>query len=184
MLESAGHMEFFRSTPQDKDRFNAFVAGYPTGDLMQSYEWAQLKSRSGWAHIPVHAERGGIVVAVASLLKRKIPRTGRCILYAPRGPVLDCTDKELVSGFAGFLRQIAVEERAVLVKIDPPIPVEDTVSEADLQASGFKRVGEGGFGGTQPKCVMQLDLDKTEDELLESFKQNGDTTSGWRNARE
>ncbi len=137
---------------------------------MQSYEWAELKAKSGWTHIPIHAEREGSLVAAASLLKRNIPHTSRSIIYVPRGPVLDCTDSELVAAFSGFLRQIAVQERAILVKIDPPIPVEDANSEQNLRKSGFIQVGDGGFGGTQPKCVMQLDLCTGEEELLASFK--------------
>ena len=92
-------------------------------------------------------------------------------MYAPRGPVLDTRDGELVSRFCAYLRQTALAHRAILLKIDPPVPIEDTDSEANLLHAGFTPVNADGFGGTQPKCVMQLDLDKPADELMASFKE-------------
>ena len=163
-------MEFREAQEQDRERFNDFVARFETGDLLQSFEWGDLKSRSGWKAVRVFAEDGGEIVAAASLLKRSIPKIGRCIMYAPRGPVLDTQNSELVSAFCSFLRETALKHRAILVKIDPPVPLEDTASEANLRAAGFRPVAAGGFGGTQPRCVMQLDLDKTLDDLLASFK--------------
>ncbi|MGB9619828.1 MAG: lipid II:glycine glycyltransferase FemX, partial [Armatimonadota bacterium] len=148
-------MEFKEATEQYRARFNDFVASFETGDLLQSFEWGDLKSRGGWTPVRVVAEDAGEIAAAASLLKRPIPRIGRCIMYAPRGPVLDTRDAELVSAFCGHLRRTALNHGAILLKIDPPIPIEDATSEANLRAAGFRPVRSGGFGGTQPKCVMQ-----------------------------
>lgn len=163
-------MEFRETAEQDRARFNDFVAGFSTGDLLQSFEWGDLKARGGWKPARVIGEKHGEIVAAASLLKRAIPKVGRCIMYAPRGPVLDTTDAQLVQEFTAHLCETAAKHHAILLKIDPPVPIEDTASEASLRAVGFRPVTTDGFGGTQPKCVMQLDLDKTPDELLASFK--------------
>ena len=163
-------MNFREATLQDKKRFNDFVARYETGDLLQSYEWGDLKSHSGWKPIRVIAEKHGEIVAAASLLKRSIPKVGRCIMYASRGPVLDMQNIELLKEFTAFLRETALKHKAILLKIDPPVPIEDTLSEHNIQAVGFVPLQAQGFGGTQPKCVMQLDLDKSLDDLLASFK--------------
>ncbi len=164
-------MEFRTATEEDRARFDEFVARFDTGDLLQSFEWGDLKSRSGWKPVRVYAEDGGQIVAAASLLKRAIPRTGRCIVYAPRGPVLDTRNAELTKWFCARLRETAIRGGAILLKIDPPIPVEDTESEANLRSAGFTRLDLGGFGGTQPKAVMQLDLAGRDiDEVLASFK--------------
>ncbi|MCE5198237.1 peptidoglycan bridge formation glycyltransferase FemA/FemB family protein [bacterium] len=172
MLESRVDMEFKVATEQDRKRFDNFVARFYTGDLLQSFEWGDLKSRSGWRPVRVFAERDGEIVAAASLLKRSIPKIGRCIMYAPRGPVLDTQDGELVMTFSNYLRDVARQHKAILLKIDPPVPIEDTTSKANLRAAGFVPIAAQGFGGTQPKCVMQLDLEgKTEDELMASFKE-------------
>jgi len=163
-------MEFRTTTDSDRQRFNEFVARFDTGDLLQSFEWGDLKSHSGWKPVRVIAERHGEIVAAASLLARAIPKVGRCIMYAPRGPVLDTRDTDLVNAFAAYLKQTARERGAILLKIDPPVPAEDTESEANLRRAGFTPIAAEGFGGTQPRAVMQLDLDKSLDELLASFK--------------
>lgn len=164
-------MDFREATEQDRQRFDDFIARFETGDLLQSYEWGELKSKSGWRPVRVIAERDGEIVAAASLLKRAIPKTRRCIMYAPRGPVLDTRDSELVRDFSALLRQTAIKHGAILLKIDPPVPIEDTVSEANIRAAGFQLISSDGFGGTQPKCVMQLDLDKPLNEVMASFKE-------------
>ena len=164
-------MNFRIVTEEDRKRFDDFVARFDWGDLMQSFEWGDLKSRSGWKPIRVFAEENGEIVAAASILKRSIPKVGRCIMYIPRGPVLDTTNLELVKVFTAKLRQIALQHRAILLKIDPPVPIEDSVSEVNLRSVGFMPISAQGFGGTQPKCVMQLDLDKSIDEIMASFKE-------------
>jgi lipid II:glycine glycyltransferase (peptidoglycan interpeptide bridge formation enzyme) len=164
-------MQIKEGAESDRYRFNAFVAEFESGDLLQSYEWGDLKARSGWKPIRILAESEGRIVAAASVLKRNIPRTGRSILYAPRGPVFDTTDTSLVCEFTLGLTSIAKQHRGILIKIDPPVPVEDTVSRNNLLAAGFQPIAISGFGGTQPKCVMQLDLDKSEDALMRSFKE-------------
>lgn len=163
-------MNFREVSIQDKKRFNDFVAKFDTGDLLQSFEWGDLKSCSGWVPVRVVAENNDEIVAAASLLKRAIPKTGRCIMYASRGPVLNTQDKELLNSFANFLKNTAQKHKAILLKIDPPVPVEDTVSERNIESVGFIPLHSEGFGGTQPKCVMQLDLNKSLDDLLASFK--------------
>lgn len=164
-------MDLREATQQDRQRFDDFIARFETGDLLQSFEWGDLKARSGWQPVRLIAERDGKIVAAASLLKRAIPKVGRCIMYASRGPVLDTTDFALLSAFTEYLKQTAIKHKAILLKIDPPIPVEDTASETHLRNVGFSPIQLKGFGGTQPKCVMQLDLaGRTEEELLASFK--------------
>ncbi len=170
-INMTNNLDFQIISEQDKDKFNAFIAAFPTGDLMQSYEWGELKAKSGWKPIRVMARRGDQVVAAASLLRRDIPRTGRCIIYAPRGPVWDSSDSELTQQFMAHLRELSVKQHAILLKIDPPVLIEQQTDEQNMRAAGFIHHNASGFGGTQPKCVMQLDLDKPEDELLASFKE-------------
>lgn len=157
-----------------REAWNAFVAASPTGDLLQSWEWGELKARGAWQPLRVALQEGERIVAAAGLLKRRLPLPSTCILYAPRGPVLDFTRPEQIHEMASALRQVARRERAILVKIDPP--VEDTRVVPVLQAAGFRAAGrtgaEGsGFGGEQPRCVMQLDLTPSLEDLLRACKE-------------
>lgn len=158
--------------PTEKAKFNDFIAAFPTGDLMQSYEWGEVKSKFGWKAVRVVGENDkGEIVAAASILLHPIPRTGKCIAYVSRGPVLDTTNAELVRDFSEGLSAIARSKGAILLKIDPPVPIEDEISPRNIESAGFQPIADTtGFGGTQPKCVMQLDLDRPIDEVFASFK--------------
>jgi len=146
------------------------VAGHPRGDLLQSFEWGDLKGRHGWTPIRAAVEEEGRIVAAASLLKRSLPI--KSFFYAPRGPVYDDGHREGLLCLLQGIRELALREGAILLKIDPPISVEEAGTLSFLKDQGFvPACEEGGFGGTQPRCVMQLDLAPSPEELLASCKQ-------------
>ncbi|MBQ7258063.1 MAG: peptidoglycan bridge formation glycyltransferase FemA/FemB family protein [Abditibacteriota bacterium] len=165
-------MIFREITSEEIDKFNDFTAHYDWGDLLQSYEWGELKAKSGWKPIRIIGEDQGKIVATASILKKSIPKVNKCIFYIPRGFTCDTHNAELVKGLVDYIKSIAKKHNAILIKIDPPIPIEDTESLKNLRNNGFIPIKGDGFGGIQPKCVMQLDLEgRSEEELLASFHQ-------------
>jgi lipid II:glycine glycyltransferase (peptidoglycan interpeptide bridge formation enzyme) len=155
--------------PGDASRWRRFVASSPQGDVLQAMEWGEVKSRTGWQPITLALTEGAEIVAGAMLLKRPAP-LGRCLLYCPRGPVVRLEDVEPWSRLAQALRDLAREQRAMLVKIDPPVAGE--AARAALRRVGLRPapVEEMGFGGTQPRAVMRTSLVFGEEELLARFK--------------
>ena len=154
-------------------RWREFVAAHPAGDVLQCMEWGDLKSRTGWTPTTLAVTEGDRIVAGAMALKRMAPM-GRSILYCPRGPVVDLADSEALGCLIEGLRKLARDEKAILIKIDPPV-VGDEAAET-LRAIGFcpAPIEEKGFGGTQPRAVMKT-LPLGDDEgLLARFK------SKWR----
>lgn len=158
------------ATDGDRGVFNGFVAGSPTGDLLQSFEWGDLKKRSGgWTPVRFLALEGERVVGAVSILKRKLPKVNRCIFYAPRGPVCDFGDEAVLSALIAAVRERAGSEGAILFKVDPPVVSRDAGSA--LEALGFRRAGGAdGFGGVQPRCVMVLDIRPSLDDVMANFK--------------
>jgi len=156
----------------ERELWNGFVAKSPTGDLLQSFEWGELKRRSGgWRPIRLAVEDGGGIVGAASILKRRLPRSNKCIFYAPRGPVCDFADRQVLRLLTDAVRARARQEAAILFKIDPPITTEDSRVVSLLEEVGFVGISDPhGFGGVQPRCVMQLDLEPSIDELLANCK--------------
>ncbi|MHB1190688.1 MAG: lipid II:glycine glycyltransferase FemX, partial [Armatimonadota bacterium] len=151
---------------EDRDSWNRFTAGAPTGDLLQSFEWGELKARSGWKPYRLAAKDGDRIVGAISILARPLP-LGKCIFYASRGPVCDPGDAETLTALASGTRELARRKGAILLKVDPPW-VSGTET---LLAAGFSAVSQSeGFGGVQPRCVMQLDLTPSLDEILEGCK--------------
>lgn len=156
----------------EKGIFNDYVAKSPVGDLLQSFEWGELKKRSGgWQPIRLAAFDGEQVVGTVSILKRKLPKVNKCIFYAPRGPVCDFSNVEVVRALADAVRELGARHGAILFKVDPPVTSDNTEAVRVLTESGFVEVSDvHGFGGVQPRCVMQLDLTPTLEEVLAGCK--------------
>ena len=154
------------ATDADRDRYNGFVASSPLADILQAWEWGEVKRRSGWTPRRFLVEDGDRVIAAAQVLSRRPVRPAPPLLYAPRGPVFDASDTAGVEALVGAIR--AQAGGAFMLKCDPP--VEESSAEAKaLEHAGFTTATEAGFGGVQPKAVMVLDLEPAPEELLAGF---------------
>lgn len=164
-------MQIHLMRPEEAGDYHAFVRDHPYGDVLQTAAWARLKAASGWKpHFLVGRSPDGAVRAACLALERKLPRLPFALLYCPRGPVLDWDDPGAFRAMAEELKSLASRQRAILVKIDPPVPAAHPEAARAIDACGFVPVRDGGFGGVQPRCVMKLDLSPGLDAVFESFK--------------
>ena len=159
------------STAADHAAWNAFVAVRPEGDVLQAWEWADVKSPD-WTPLRLAVFRESRIVGGAALLRRSFPVVGS-YLYGSRGPLLeDWSDGPVFDILLDAIKACA--GNAAFLRLDPALPVERADVQALLTRHGFLPAGTGdaqGFGGMQPRCVMQLDLaGRTEAEILASFK--------------
>jgi lipid II:glycine glycyltransferase (peptidoglycan interpeptide bridge formation enzyme) len=143
---------------------------------MQSWEWGLVKSDGGdWRAIRLIAiDQTNKIVGGIAILARSFPLIG-ALYYAPRGPILaDWSQKTVLEALLDSVRQRGKNDGAMALKIDPAIPSDRHDLLATLKGLGFQRPADQdaqGFGGTQPKAVMILDIaGKSEDELLMIFK--------------
>jgi lipid II:glycine glycyltransferase (peptidoglycan interpeptide bridge formation enzyme) len=132
-------------------------------------EWGELKARTGWVPYTLAVLDGDRIVAGAMALKRPAP-LGRSLIYCPRGPVVDLGDTAAWECLFDGLRRLARDERAILLKIDPP--ASGQAAGRALQEAGFRPapVKEEGFGGTQPRAVMKTVPLADDEALLARFK--------------
>jgi len=152
-----------------REEWNQLVASCRHGDVLQCREWGELKARTGWEPLPLAVAREGRLAACCLLPKRPLP-LGRCLLYAPRGPVVDFADEQLWEELANEIRKAARRHRAILVKVDPAVPADEITASSALEAAGFQPVTSAeAVGGVQPKYVMKVDLARSEEELLAAF---------------
>ncbi|MCL1791874.1 MAG: aminoacyltransferase [Peptococcaceae bacterium] len=168
---------------KDKMRFNAFISGHPKGHVMQLWQWGDIKGRTGWKPWRLlvtkesgegaqHRSEDPSSVAAMTVLERQLPLVGGPIFYAPRGPVADIHDQELLDVVWAAVRGKAKERGAILLKIDPDVSVEDVGFAKLLEKSGFKLLETGkNFEGIQPRFVFRLDIGQKEDVLLEAMHQ-------------
>lgn len=157
-------------TTQDKKLFNDFVARHPKGHVLQTWEWGEVKAKTGWEPLRLLLYRDEEPVAALSILKRKIPVIGKSIFYAPRGPVARIDDYQGMDELWRAVKRLAKDHGAIMLKIDPDVPVQEEQFAAYLAKAGFRpaKTSEG-FEGTQPKYVFRLDITPSEEELMANF---------------
>jgi peptidoglycan pentaglycine glycine transferase (the first glycine) len=153
-----------------KEEWNAFVAAAPAGDVLQCWEWGELKADTGWKALPVAVETDGRLAGAALVLMRRLPHTRRSLFYCPRGPVVDLSVPGALEAVVAQVRQVARQHGAIALKMDPAWIPSNELSRR-LQTLGMRppRDGGEGFGATQPRAVMKVDIRPSEEKLLEGF---------------
>jgi lipid II:glycine glycyltransferase (peptidoglycan interpeptide bridge formation enzyme) len=153
--------------PADKETWNDHVARSPHASILQSYEWGEFKTCFGWRPVRVALEEEGKLIAGISILKRNIPLIKHSLYYAPRGPIADLADSELMHKLLEAVEKEADHDRAVTLKIDPEIPEEEIRTTANLKTLGFEKAAK----QVQPRATFILDLDRDLDVILKSFEE-------------
>ncbi len=147
--------------PPEAD-WDAFVAAHPSGHVLQTGRWAELKCTFGW-----QAERvilrtipspNAPILGGASILFRRLP-WGQTLAYVPRGPVVDWAAAEQVRAVLTMVREAARKRRAALIKIEPELPATPEWA-AVLQRLGFQP----GPQRIQPLCTIHIEL--ADDETM------------------
>lgn len=156
------------------------VSRLPHPHMLQSWMWGSFKSRWGWTMHPMLltiAESSWEPLAAAMILKRQIPRTPFCILYVPKGPLLNYNDGALRRVVLAELEKIARRERAIFIKIDPdvvkswgldperPSPIGSKFTQ-ELTDRGWRFSPE----QIQFRNTVEVDLRRDEDDLLADMK--------------
>ena len=156
---------------QRREEWNEFVAASPYGDVLQCWEWGELKARTGWQPLPVAVEREGELVAACLVLRRAVPLIGGCLLYAPRGPIVDFSNESAFQELLTEIHRLACKHKALALRIEPAVPVDHQQVIQTLQAAGFRaHDADGGFGGVQPRYVMKVDISAEPEDLIARFK--------------
>ncbi len=110
----------------DKETYDGFVRNHPYCNLLQSYDWAKVKTAWRSLHTGVVNEEGKLCAAGLVLI-RSLP-LHQTMFYLPRGPIMDYTDEELVCFYFDHLKTVAKAQKAVMIKFDPAIVVNSFVS--------------------------------------------------------
>ncbi len=165
----------------DRDQWNNTLRALPYAHILQTWEWGEFKRiTTGWSATRLAFEQNGAIVAMASILTRRIGPL--CVMYVPKGPALDYANNELIASVLDTLQNLARKRFAVWLKIDPDIitatgvPGEDDDSpDGDGQAilQILKKWGWG-FSADQVQFrnTITLDLTQSEEELLAAMSQN------------
>jgi len=154
-------------TYPDREIWNNFVASTSESPILQSFEWGEIKSHFGWQPIRIALEEGNKIVAAVSVLKREIPYLRHCLFYAPRGPVVDFSNRELLEALLDAVEKEADKHHAIYLKIDPDVSEKEASILQTLHVLGFEKAPK----QVQPRATMYLDLVPSLDEILMRFEE-------------
>ncbi len=145
-----------------------FVRGHANCHFLQAPAWAKVKRFWSWTGIAVLDDCGEMVAAM-SLLLRRLP-LGFHVAYAPRGPVCDRNNPEIMALLTQGIRTVAKQNRCLLTYLDPDEDKANASFSALMADLGFREKRSQDFGGVQPQSVFRIDLrDKDPEALLASF---------------
>lgn len=150
---------------EHRDTWNDFVGNFPTGSILQSWEWGEIK-RGAWQPIRLVIYDDTEIVAGASILKRKLPIPGKSLFYAPRGPLVDFKDQKVVDALLLAISLEAEKHGAVALKIDPEVEEGEEI-EKILKGRGFIKKKK----QIQPRTTFYLDLTMDLNDLLMTFEE-------------
>lgn len=158
--------------PEQYGEYEAFVSHHPQGGFTQSVNWQKVKNNWGYEAVVSRGADGGIIGAVGVLIQ-KVPVMGTAFLYAPRGPVCDLHDREVLADLKAGVDVLAKRYNAHEFKMDPDVLMSNTDFIALAKSMGFtQNYGPDGFEGIQARFNYRLYLNgRTEEALLANLTQ-------------
>ena len=149
--------------------WDAFVATI-TRRILQTTNWARLKSRFGWTSERIWVRQDGRLVAGAQVLFRAAALGMVRVGYIPHGPLVDWQDDEQVAVLLNQLDFAAYSHRAGLVKLEPllwqsEMPAEEWRALCDRH--GLVIAAD----TIQPPRTLVVDLRPDEEQILLNMKQ-------------
>ncbi len=152
---------------KDFEEYEQFVRSHPDGSFMQSVNWVKVKQ--GWKQeICVVRKDGKIVAGFAAIIRTVGPTS---FIYAPRGPLCDYNDTDVVKLIITAAKELIGRYRAVEFVFDPLIDAKDQVAVCALTGAGCEFIPDDDFKATvQPRFNYIIELeDKDEESLMASF---------------
>ncbi len=150
--------------------YTEFTANHERSHILQSAEWGKVKKE--WTNEFVIVRDGNDkICGTMSILIRHIPMFPYTFMYAPRGPICDLHDKNVLEKLIAGAKEIAKQYKAMNLKIDTDTEITDTGYADIMKELGFKlRNDYYNLEGVQARFLMRVDLkNKTEEELLAGF---------------
>ena len=153
---------------EEVKEYEDFILNHVGTSFMQDLNWGKVKSN--WKQEAIYLREDGKIVAAMMLLIQPVPLNSTFI-YAPRGPVCDVYDIDLVNRLIKEAEPVAKKYKSYVLKFDPQViydeKLDNMYKKAGYKTTGYKPDADDLI---QPGHNMVLNIDgKTEEELMKSF---------------
>ena len=153
---------------EEVKEYEDFILNHEGTSFMQDLNWGKVKSN--WKQEAIYLREDGKIVAAMMLLIQPVPLNSTFI-YAPRGPVCDVYDIDLVNRLIKEAEPVAKKYKSYVLKFDPQViydeKLDNMYKKAGYKTTGYKPDADDLI---QPGHNMVLNIDgKTEEELMKSF---------------
>jgi len=151
-------------TEKDRASYDEFVAKYG-GSVVQSWGWGEFQaivpSRGKfWALV---VKEGDTWVDSALVIRQRLP-LGLCWFSIARGPLQKTQAGEVWDALLKEITALAKQERAVFVRVEPPLGCALNFEELGLRKA---------HAHYQPEWSLRVDLSKSEEDILKQMKPKG-----------
>ena len=161
--------------------FEAFAREHPQFSFFQTKEIANFRVKKGWEKHYVGLVKNKKIIA-ATMLLGKTGALKKKVFYAPRGPLIDYENPELLKEFFKNLKKYLRKKGGYIFRFDPYYEYRERDIDGKIVKNGFNH--ESAIKNLkalkirvdphpdQIKWLFALDLDKPIDELKKSFRSN------------
>jgi lipid II:glycine glycyltransferase (peptidoglycan interpeptide bridge formation enzyme) len=148
---------------EDQKQWDEFVSKHPEANFLQSWQWGEFHAAISHQIVRLGFWQGDKLIGVC-LGVVEPARRGRYLSIAG-GPVLDWHHHVLVDAWSKAVREVAIDHQCVFVRVRPQL-LSDEFSKTLFEQMGFREAPM----HLSAELTHQLDLRKTEDELLAGMR--------------
>lgn len=150
--------------------WDQFLLQHPDAHLLQTTAWGELKSAFDWEVLRIAVEYDGANIG-AQLLFRRLP-LGFSFAYIPKGPLAKAhpdqpQQESLEQEFWIEVDEVCRRKRAVFLKVEPDLLINEGSAEQDLIPPGFQVSAH----AIQPPRTIIVDIHGDENGQLADMKQ-------------
>lgn len=154
-------------------KYESFILESTHGHMLQSVNWRKVKNNWDADYVYLEDEQGNIRAALSILSVKNDEESA--FMYAPRGPVCDFYDTEIVMELINEAKHVIQKRNGFLLRMDPEVLQDDELVKK-YRELGFKfRSSEQNNikTFTNPKHNMILNLEnKTDEDIMDAFTSN------------
>ncbi len=143
---------------QNKEALNNFLINHNYSQFLQTWQWGEFQARVSGEVFRLGVEDRGKLVAVASLIKKKLP-IGKNYLFCPRGPIIASEKTEVQNLLIAKMAELAKKENCIFVRVEPL----ELLVETKFQVFKTRDI--------EPSRTLMLDLSQAEEALLAGMNQ-------------